>query len=209
MRKILPFILCLCLFAACKKDKAPTDPPILTQPEKPAPVEVFTLKNIQYTLEEGDGEQVSVIDGRLRHYSNGTSLEQTYTVNPAADIKETSEFKSEDKNAFKLLNDAAVKVAIPVAIDQNKKIYLGDQKWPYKNLIEELPSIVDLTESWKVPSQKQLNLDIKVSIRKYSTTYTATFVEQTSKREVTVKGKWSGTVPVKSDIKSSYQDIVN
>src|SRR5690606_24649152 len=93
--------------------------------------DAYSLNQVTYEVGENGRVETFVHPLHTITFFNNTSVVQQMTVDPLADVKETSLFMSDDERAFALLGDAVVNVAVPVALDDSV-ITLGEVKWPYQ-----------------------------------------------------------------------------
>src|SRR5690606_37827740 len=124
-------------------------------------------------------------------YFNNTSVVQQVTINPLADVTESSLFMSDDEKAFALLDGDVPHVAVPLAINDGM-VTVGEAKWPYSSNAAQLAPSLDLLDTIAVPPNTRLTLMMNVYFNEFELAYTATFEGQPTGTITEVKGRWKG-----------------
>src|SRR5690606_23439073 len=96
------FMAAAVFFTACQKEK-----PGLPEPEVPGkPSErQYVLTQINYSVQEGDGETLTIVPQRASGLNNGTSVTQSLTTNYMDGVNESSVFSSADAEAAAFMNN--------------------------------------------------------------------------------------------------------
>lgn len=189
----LLFLTNTVLFIGCNKND------LVTTEKK------YELKNLLYTFEEGDSNELDTIHSPTQAFYNNSTATITKTINILQGVMETSQFISDNKNAFLLLPDT-LNVSVPDLIF-DKTIYCGQPKWLYSaNIQNQLPSM-KAEQTLNLTPYSKVTYDTEVIIRKYTVSYTATLVEATEKSELTIKGKWKGTIVETFNTKTLFEEI--
>ncbi len=171
----------------------------------PDPVkDVHELQAITYTMEEGDGVETFVRPLHSLSYTNLTNLTQKIIVDPLADVVESSQFFSDDKKAFQLVDPSSTLVAVPIQFNDGVAA-LGEPKWPYGGELVELPPVVNFRDTLDVPANTTLTVTMSVHLDEYNLSYTATFEGKPSGAHTEIKGKWKGVTVANVDKQIQYQ----
>lgn len=153
--------------------------------------DAYSLKQVTYEVGENGRVETFVHPLHTITFFNNTSVVQQMTVDPLADVKETSLFMSDDERAFALLGDAVVNVAVPVALDDSV-ITLGEVKWPYRGEVVEISPSLNFRDTIAVPPHTRLTLTMNVYLNEFDLRYTAIFEGRPSGAIKEVKGQWKG-----------------
>lgn len=207
MNKLFPLIICVFFLTACDKNKnieKPAEPVIPVKPETP---ETYKVKSVTYNVEGDNFERIFNQTKPSLQFTNKTSLEQFANINPSNGFMETSRFISDEKDAFNIKESDAVKIRTPSYINKNKEISLGEAEWVYSDNQKELQTKLDLKKTVGVPSYYQLNTNINLIVREYSTSYKAVLTGQRSGKEIVVKGTWKGTSLINAEVKTDLKKI--
>lgn len=171
----------------------------------PDPVEdTHELKTITYTMEEGDGVETFVRPLHSISYENNTSVTQQIIVDPLSGVVESSQFFSDNEQAFQLVDPSAAAIAVPVQVNDGMAT-LGEPKWPYGSERVELPSKVNFRDTLEVAAHTHLTLTMSVHFNEYNLSYTAVFEGKPSGTLTEIKGKWKGVVVGNVDKQIQYQ----
>ncbi|WP_207427390.1 hypothetical protein [Pedobacter sp. SYSU D00535] len=204
MKKILYLFLLVSVITSCKKSSDGFDEPNDSKEKQP---EVFILKAISYSMEEGDGEEIITILQKPVTVENKSNAHGTTFFDSFEEIKETSHFSSSDSMAFPEFDLDSVKVSVPVQLLSDNQVAVGSSKWLYEPGVVELPSGKTQVNTLSYTPYTRITVNSSLKIKKYTLTYKATLVNQNTGKEVEVKGKWRGTTPFGSDLKIEYQEI--
>lgn len=194
MRKEMLLGLAALVLFSCEKTAYSPDPA----------KDTHELKAITYTLEAGDKVETFVRPLHSLSYSNHTSLTQKIIIDPLTDVLESSQFFSDDGKAFRLVDPATTRVAVPVQFNAGIAT-LGEPKWPYGGEPMQLPPVVSFRDTLDVPANTSLTVTMSVYLNEYNLSYTASFEGKPSGAITEIKGKWKGVVVANVDKQIQYQ----
>ncbi|MEC3880891.1 hypothetical protein [Parapedobacter sp. 10938] len=185
MKKILFWLVPIALFS-CEKTVYSPDPVD----------DNYSLQAITY--EVGDKGKMETFVRPLHSftYFNNTSVVQQVSVDPLADVKESSLFMSDDERAFTQLDGPVPNVAVPLTLDDGV-VTLGETKWPYRSEVVEIAPSLNFRDTIEVPPETRLTLTMNVYFNKLDLAYTATFKGEPTGTVIDVKGQWKGVTVAK------------
>ncbi len=185
---------CLYLFSCKKKDISPNT--------KNSPLLQF--ENIQYVIEKGDGISADTVAYLPLTCSNSTTVQQMVVFHP--DIKQTSLFKSDSILLQNIIRDS-LKVNVPLTISSSGSIVLNPQSVLLCDSLISLASPVVETDSLFVKPNTSLSFNAKLITSVLTATYYIKFIEPVSGIERIMRGKWTGTIPLKVEHEVSVNNI--
>lgn len=197
MKKLILYVFALFSLMACGND--------IEDGNEPDIVPVYKLTDIQYSLEEGDGEKEELVSWPGYSFVNETSLTQTISIPMMGEVKEGSCFSSNDMNAFPLPKADSTLVGVPGHILDNKIIKEGVRLYAEGENMQRSSTTVKRTT--EVPSNCILVFKEKVRYRVLRVTYTATFIDEITRQRYTIKGKWSGSFHAGSESECTTSEI--
>lgn len=197
MNKLTLYVFAFFSLMSCGNDIEGEDEPEITP--------VYQLTDIQYSLEEGDGETEEWVQWPDFSYVNQTSLPQTVTIPIMGEVNERSYFSSDDKNAFPLAKTDSTRVLVPTIISDNEIHKM--RTFLYTD--EETTQLSPFSEktTTEVPPNKILIARQKIRYRILRVTYTATFEDRITGQQYKVKGKWNGSSDAGSSSEFSHSEI--
>ena len=171
----------------------------------PDPIEdTHELKAITYTMEEGDGVETFVRPLHSISYANNTSVTQQIIVDPLSGVVESSQFFSDNEQAFQLVDPSATTIAVPVQVNDGT-VTLGEPKWPYgSERVERLPE-VSFRDTLEVAAHTSLTLTMSVHFNEYNLSYTAVVEGKPSGTLTEINGKWKGVTVANVEKQIAYQ----
>jgi len=202
MNKLLLLIFSVVIILGCDKQ---TDEVIPDDPEGPPKGELFKLKNIEFVPSTDESIETFTVPRKSLDFSNGTSVRQLVVITPSKDLVETSIFQSAELKKYDIVDTTGV--AVPLNIDENGNISLGESKWPFKESVVEMPTALDLNDSVYVEASKKLHVNLSVNMIKYKSSYTAILVGEESGKEIKITGEWTGVYPVNANVKYQVENL--
>lgn len=150
--------------------------------------DAYELKNIEFTLEEGDGEA----ENGGRPYGsivrNRTDVNTTFTIYPFINMAVECEFFCDNQLFFNLLKGEEPQIDAPEIV--NGKIHLTGEKIYYSQYLKRYESRLKYTElEVETPSQKQTRVTGLVFYKWNQMTYTATLINIRTQEERVIRGK--------------------
>ncbi len=154
------------------------------------PVENFTLKTLTYTLEANDNlvpapnfmEEVNVY--------NGTAITQSMTASFTRKASETSHFSK--TNGLSVTLSTTAKVGVPILINGQLTVSTTtSQSWTF-GTSETQEDTRNYSFPLMVSPHSSFKARVTVAMYNASATYIATYVGQTTGRELILTGKWEG-----------------
>lgn len=190
MKKFLPLVFCaLFLVVSCKKNREVVVPET-SEPEKPAAVEEFVFQSINYSLKPDYKENLVFEEKRLSSLENGTSLTQYIQANTSG-IYEHSLFKSDNDQTFKIKDLENLSISVPQYV-VNRNIYLGDKRWKYSTMGENLPTTLNVKQDIPVKPNTTTVVTAHLTYRENTILYVATFIGEKTGKKIEVNGTWKG-----------------
>jgi hypothetical protein len=193
MRKIIFFIIGVCLFFSCEN-----------QPEEVTEVEskdVYGFKAIEYIEVDKDSKEIVEFSKLLLHYENNTSLRQKVPIDLISGLKDSFIFRSDTLNLYSLIEEDSIKVRIPYYRNDDE-LFLSETEWLYSENLTEFPSEMYAGDTLHIEPYQKLEVECTYIIERYTVSYLTTLVNQTTSRELGIRGKWTGTFL--RDIKPQY-----
>lgn len=168
--------------------------------------DTYSFKKIEFNYtNESKKEEIST-DLRSATYYNRTSVQQKYVYAPLDKYYEFSQFFSDDREAFSVLIQDVI-VSVPAYIDNQNNISLGEKKWPYSNQQIQRESGLNLNSEFEIPPMKALQINAKLISQKYTTNYKLTLINNKTKREKIVEGRWEGMFPMNIKVETTFTDL--
>jgi len=193
MKKALFGLAALALLS-CEKTEYSPDPA----------KDVYELKAITYTMEEGDRVETFVRPLHSVSYTNHTSVTQKIIIDPLAGVVESSQFFSSNETAFQLVDPSATRVAVPIQFSDGVAT-LSAPKWTYGSALVELPPVINFRDTLEVSPNTSLMVTMSVYLNEYNLTYTAVFEGKPSGTYTEISGKWRGVTVANVDKQIQYQ----
>ena len=194
MKRLLPFVFCLFFLIACEKEEVGI-PEVQTQ---------YVLKEIQYSLGEGDGIQEELEDLLPRVVENRTSGDIRLTVHDMENLKEQFLFKSGDPNAFLLAESDSIMVQTPSLIS-GETIITSKNHFYIDSLQYGAPSKLATFDAVVKPHQI-MYMKIQVKWQVMTVTYVVVYEDTGLEKRAT--GKWIGKTYLGYDVSYTLEDLV-
>lgn len=167
--------------------------------------ESFSFLKIEYnTVNDESRRTFMSFEIPLVEYLNNSNREQTYPFDPFTGYNETSNFVSEDFEAF-IIED--IELFVPVYIDENNTISLGDRKWKYSCVVQQRKSAFNFTKDIIIPPYNKLIINTKLFFKKYKTNYKLFMRNNKTDKERIIEGTWTGIYPDYLEINTSFSDL--
>jgi hypothetical protein len=168
------------------------------------------LQSIQWKLSADDAEKVDTIELPPKTTSNNTEEPMSITFSFEENIKETSQFYSDDPELF---NSLTLKENILVDITANASTLSSE----YRKLSSDLHAPLSLNETVLSPLYKsketlklsphtKVTTECKIYIKEYTATYLAIF-ENDKGETIEMSGKWKGAFNKGSKVTYILKDI--
>jgi|GEM_PF-1515402 len=202
MNKLFLLIFFIVVILGCNKQTGDLIP---DAPEEPPKDELFKLKSIAFLSSEDERSETFTVPRKSLDFSNGTSVRQLVVINPNEDLNETSIFQSGELKQYDVLDTTGI--AVPLHIDENGNISLGESKWPFSETLAEMPTALDLKDSIYVEPNKKLHISLSVNMIKYRSSYKAVLVDEASGKEVEITGVWTGVYPVNANVEYQSENL--
>ena len=195
MKRLLPFVFCLFFLVACEKEEDGI-PEVQAQ---------YVLKEIQYSLGEGDGvhEEMENLPQRVIENKTGSAIE---FVNPDFEnVKNESLFESIDPNAFLLAESDSIIVPTPSLIS-GETIFTQKDYFYADSLQQGIPNITTSSTTTIFPNNK-LTIDLQIRWKILTVTYWVVFEDKATGLEKKASGKWTGRIYSGSSGNYTYDEI--
>lgn len=182
MKNLFLTLFGLILLYSCEKEIEP----VLVE-------DVYEFQNVKYFLTEGDKIEIDTIPVDSREFLNNSTATASLIID-VPDQTETSQFISNEDLPFKLQVNEAIKISVPTHIDEGE-IYTSAPVWNYAEVIKEtLPSSVSgYYNNFTITPYTKLTVKVNAIWQKISTSYIATYKEQTTGKLLEIEGKWKGS----------------
>lgn len=207
MNKLLPLILCVFFLTACTKNKNVEKPAEPVVPAKPVVPETYSVQSVRFNVDGDNFERTFIVNKPSMGVINRTSTPTSANLNPSQGFLENSEFKSDKNEVLNIKESDLSKIRIPVYINKNKEITLGEKKWAYSTTPIQLPTTQDFKAVVNVPAYYQMSSAVNLTVCEYSTSYTAILIGLQSGKEVVVNGTWKGTSLINFEVKTTMNKI--
>ena len=170
----------------------------------------YQLQSIQWKLSANDAEKVDTIELPPKITSNNTEEPMSITFSFQKNIKETSQFYSDDPELF---NSLTLKENILVDITANASTLSSE----YRKLSSDLHAPLSLNETVLSPLYKsketlklsphtKVTTECKIYIKEYTATYLAIFANDKGET-IEMSGKWKGAFNKGSKVTYILKDI--
>ncbi|HLR36575.1 MAG TPA: hypothetical protein VK084_00910 [Chitinophagaceae bacterium] len=190
-------------FAACNKE---SDDFGSDNSDTSTTEDVYKLKKIEYRF---SGNESSIkpykIHKKTLDFKNGTSVSQKIIVNPGEGLTETSRFRYDNLKNYSVIDTTGV--AVPLSIDNKGNIYLGPNKWPFREKMTEMPSNLNLKDSVYVGANKKLHISIVINMVKYQCPFRCIIISKKSGKEIELNGVWQGSYPLNAKVDYKIQPL--
>jgi len=159
---------------------------ILLEEEKDAS---YSFIKIEYYAQNDNREFFSLLVPTIT-FTNRGNVEQTYSFNPGDSYSDSSCFKSKDDRMYKISD---IELFVPIYIDENNAISLGDKKWKYTYETQQQKSSLNFFQSIPVPPNSEVIIESKMFFRKYTVNYKLFLKGDQTGKEKIIEGTWTGT----------------
>jgi hypothetical protein len=148
----------------------------------------YEFKQIDYYLEEGDGDSLYWRNGTTMNFNIQTSQEIEFTPIGGIDVNSTYNFISEVPDAFVWLETDSVQVKIPVQF-QDGEIYFAQEKGLYTAYVQSGKSdFSEIKETITVdPGYSEYRSEFEM--RRRISSYSLLLINNRTKEEKTIRGK--------------------
>ncbi len=166
---------------------------IIVQQKK---TEGYTFGQIEYMLEKGDGDSIYIKDGVYRQFDLSSPMEISFSPFGGIDIMETSYFGSGDYSAFTWTDGKDIEVEVPVYLSDSE-VVTGKERVYNDQVFNNPHAYGDVQEKLLLPAGKS-NVHSKIEFRKRTVSYKLVLINNSTKEEKIVKGKWIEAAPTGS-----------
>ena len=184
MRKFLTYIMLCSFIVSCDRGD---NLPELEQKKD----ESYSFVKIEYYAADSCREFPS-FDIPTITYLNGTDVEQTFPFDQWTIYNETSHFVTDDIESFFLEGVEGVELFVPVDIDENNNIHLGNKKWIYSLQIQDQKSDLYFSTDVIVPPRTVAIVNCKLFQKQYKANYKLFLKSNQTGEEKITEGTWTG-----------------
>ena len=167
----------------------------------------YTFKNVEYTVETGDGVTTYDTEWQLFNtFTNNTQEVRKYSLeNIYAGHEEYFQFKCDTPEEFNP-TPGDVHIPLPNGLSPDGTVSVGTMG-EYTMDIMLTHAEADIWEEFDVPPMKKLSILRSLKIEKREFTYTATFERHPKGKDLVVTGKFISAKPISSITEAIMEDI--
>ena len=167
----------------------------------------YTFKNVEYTVETGDGVTTYDTEWQLFNtFTNNTQEVRKYSLeNIYAGHEECFQFKCDTPEEFNP-TPGDVHIPLPNGLSPDGTVSVGTMG-EYTMDIQFTHTEADIWEEFDVPPMSKLSILRSLKIEKQVFTYTATFERHPKGKDYVVKGKFIHVKPISSKTNVILEDI--